>query len=226
MTRRDGSTAGNGAHRVGVGIRVGIGVEPAERDAPRRAAGRPRRCGDAGGGPGARLRRRPRSAVALPGRPEATTGAAEVLRHPVAPHLSRARARCSPPRTWPGRRCGRRRDGPARGGAISSRLVPVMPYLTGLGRDTPEAARLLSAVDAARPQDAPLVPGHPRHRPRPPTHRRGLGPACGPSSTASTPRASPPTWSRPRRATSRSTGTTGSRSPGRSARHAAGRRCG
>ncbi|HVA04671.1 MAG TPA: GNAT family N-acetyltransferase [Acidimicrobiales bacterium] len=31
------------------------------------------------------------------------------------------------------------------------RLVPVMPYLTGLGRDTPEAARLLSAVDAARP---------------------------------------------------------------------------
>lgn len=33
------------------------------------------------------------------------------------------------------------------------RLVPVMPYLTGLGRDTPEAARLLSAVDAARPQD-------------------------------------------------------------------------
>ena len=33
------------------------------------------------------------------------------------------------------------------------RLVPVMPYLTGLGRDTPEAARLLSAVDAARPQE-------------------------------------------------------------------------
>jgi ribosomal protein S18 acetylase RimI-like enzyme len=33
------------------------------------------------------------------------------------------------------------------------RLVPVMPYLTGLGRDTPEAARLLTAVDAARPQD-------------------------------------------------------------------------
>jgi ribosomal protein S18 acetylase RimI-like enzyme len=32
------------------------------------------------------------------------------------------------------------------------RLVPVMPYLTGLGRDTPEAARLLSAVDAARPE--------------------------------------------------------------------------
>jgi len=34
------------------------------------------------------------------------------------------------------------------------RLVPVMPYLTGLGRDTPEAARLLSAVDAARPREA------------------------------------------------------------------------
>jgi ribosomal protein S18 acetylase RimI-like enzyme len=34
------------------------------------------------------------------------------------------------------------------------RLVPVMPYLTGLGRDTPEAARLLSAVDAARPHEA------------------------------------------------------------------------
>jgi ribosomal protein S18 acetylase RimI-like enzyme len=33
------------------------------------------------------------------------------------------------------------------------RLVPVMPYLTGLGRDTPEAARLLSAVDAARPRE-------------------------------------------------------------------------
>jgi len=33
------------------------------------------------------------------------------------------------------------------------RLVPVMPYLTGLGRDAPEAARLLSAVDAARPRD-------------------------------------------------------------------------
>ncbi len=33
------------------------------------------------------------------------------------------------------------------------RLVPVMPYLTGLGRDTPEAARLLSAVDAARPEE-------------------------------------------------------------------------
>jgi ribosomal protein S18 acetylase RimI-like enzyme len=33
------------------------------------------------------------------------------------------------------------------------RLVPVMPYLTGLGRDTAEAARLLSAVDAARPQE-------------------------------------------------------------------------
>ena len=31
------------------------------------------------------------------------------------------------------------------------RLVPVMPYLAGLGRDTPEASRLLSAVDAARP---------------------------------------------------------------------------
>ena len=34
-----------------------------------------------------------------------------------------------------------------------ARLVPVVPYLTGLGRDAPEAARLLSAVDAARPQD-------------------------------------------------------------------------
>ena len=33
------------------------------------------------------------------------------------------------------------------------RLVPVVPYLTGLGRDAPEAARLLSAVDAARPRD-------------------------------------------------------------------------
>jgi ribosomal protein S18 acetylase RimI-like enzyme len=33
------------------------------------------------------------------------------------------------------------------------RLAPVVPYLTGLGRDTPEAARLLTAVDAARPQD-------------------------------------------------------------------------
>jgi ribosomal protein S18 acetylase RimI-like enzyme len=33
------------------------------------------------------------------------------------------------------------------------RLVPVVPYLTGLGRDAPEAARLLSAVDAARPQE-------------------------------------------------------------------------
>ena len=35
-----------------------------------------------------------------------------------------------------------------------ARLVPVVPYLTGLGRDAPEAARLLSAVDAARPQDS------------------------------------------------------------------------
>jgi len=34
-----------------------------------------------------------------------------------------------------------------------ARLVPVVPYLTGLGRDAPEAARLLSAVDAARPQE-------------------------------------------------------------------------
>jgi ribosomal protein S18 acetylase RimI-like enzyme len=33
------------------------------------------------------------------------------------------------------------------------RLVPVLPYLTGLGRDTPEAARLLTAVDAARPRE-------------------------------------------------------------------------
>jgi ribosomal protein S18 acetylase RimI-like enzyme len=33
------------------------------------------------------------------------------------------------------------------------RLMPVMPYLTGLGRDTPEAARMLSAVDAARPTE-------------------------------------------------------------------------
>ena len=33
------------------------------------------------------------------------------------------------------------------------RLVPVVPYLTGLGRDTAEAARLLTAVDAARPRE-------------------------------------------------------------------------
>jgi ribosomal protein S18 acetylase RimI-like enzyme len=32
------------------------------------------------------------------------------------------------------------------------RLVPIVPYLTGLGRDTAEAARLLTAVDAARPR--------------------------------------------------------------------------
>ena len=33
-----------------------------------------------------------------------------------------------------------------------ARLLPVVPYLTGLGRDGPEAARLLAAVDAARPR--------------------------------------------------------------------------
>ena len=33
------------------------------------------------------------------------------------------------------------------------RLLPVVPYLTGLGRDGAEAARLLSAVDAARPRE-------------------------------------------------------------------------
>ena len=31
------------------------------------------------------------------------------------------------------------------------RLLPVVPYLSGLGRDSAEAARLLAAVDAARP---------------------------------------------------------------------------
>ena len=34
-----------------------------------------------------------------------------------------------------------------------ARLLPVVPYLTGLGRDSAEAARLLSAVDAARPRE-------------------------------------------------------------------------
>ncbi|HUY22159.1 MAG TPA: GNAT family N-acetyltransferase [Acidimicrobiales bacterium] len=32
-------------------------------------------------------------------------------------------------------------------------LVPVLPYLVGLGRDTPDAARMLAAVDAARPRE-------------------------------------------------------------------------
>ena len=34
-----------------------------------------------------------------------------------------------------------------------ARLLPVVPYLAGLGRDSAEAARLLSAVDAARPRE-------------------------------------------------------------------------
>ncbi len=91
------------------------------------------------------------------------------------------------------------------------RLVPVMPYLTGLGRDTPEAARLLSAVDAARPQDphwylATLGTD-------PDRQRTGVGSALiavGPR-PASTPKGSPRTWSLPRRAISPSTGNTGSR---------------
>ena len=33
-----------------------------------------------------------------------------------------------------------------------ARLLPVVPYLTGLGRDGPEAVRLLTAVDGARPR--------------------------------------------------------------------------
>ena len=33
------------------------------------------------------------------------------------------------------------------------RLVPVLPYLVGLGRDASEAARLLAAVDSARPRE-------------------------------------------------------------------------
>ncbi|HUI03465.1 MAG TPA: GNAT family N-acetyltransferase [Acidimicrobiales bacterium] len=34
-----------------------------------------------------------------------------------------------------------------------ARLLPVVPYLAGLGRDGAEAARLLGAVDAARPRE-------------------------------------------------------------------------
>ena len=34
-----------------------------------------------------------------------------------------------------------------------ARLLPVVPCLAGLGRDSAEAARLLSAVDAARPRE-------------------------------------------------------------------------
>jgi ribosomal protein S18 acetylase RimI-like enzyme len=33
-----------------------------------------------------------------------------------------------------------------------ARLLPVVPYMTGLGRDSVEAARLLAAVDGARPR--------------------------------------------------------------------------
>ena len=48
---------------------------------------------------------------------------------------------------------GAARTGPAPGMARPRRtLLPVMPYLAGLGRDTAEASRLLTAVDAARPK--------------------------------------------------------------------------
>src|ERR1700688_99444 len=43
--------------------------------------------------------------------------------------------------------------GAGRGWRDLMRLVPVVPYLTGLGRDTAEPARLLTAVDAARPRE-------------------------------------------------------------------------
>ena len=91
--------------------------------------------------------------MAVPGRPQAPAGPAQVLLHSAAPHVSRA-----------GR--GVHDAGISAGAAMWSapgrarpgwrdlvRLVPVVPYLTGLGRDAPEAARLLSAVDAARPQE-------------------------------------------------------------------------
>jgi len=45
-------------------------------------------------------------------------------------------------------------DTPRPGWADLLRLVPVLPYLTGLGRRLPDAARLLGAVDRARPRQA------------------------------------------------------------------------
>ncbi len=43
-------------------------------------------------------------------------------------------------------------DGTCPGPCDLLHLLPVVPYLLGLGRDVPDAARLLAAVDNARPR--------------------------------------------------------------------------
>ena len=63
---------------------------------------------------------------------------------------------------------------------------------------------------------AALVSGHPRHRSSTVNAPGWARRSCEPSSTTSTPRACPRTWSPPRRATSPSTDRTVSRSPARS----------
>ena len=84
-------------------------------------------------------------------------------------------ARCARPRTWPARPCGRRRAGPGPGwrGPGAPRARRALSHRPGARR--PEAARLLAAVDAARPGT-----------------RTGIWPPSAP-----TPTASAPAWGRP-----------------------------
>ena len=66
------------------------------------------------------------------------------------------------------------------------------------------------------PEGAALVPRRARHRPGPPGQGHRLAPCSRRCSTAATPRAYRPSWSRRRSRTSRSTSATGSRSRARS----------
>ena len=135
-------------------------------------------------------------------------------------------ARCGPPRTMPAPPCGPPPRCARPGWTDLVRLVPVVPYLSRPGAARPDVVRLLAAVDRARPTDMhwylATLGTDPEHQ------GTGVGSSlcCGRRSTASTPRASPPTSSRPRRAISPSTAVTGSRSPGRSTPRGEGRRCG
>ena len=129
----------------------------------------PRRRGDPGGGPGARLRRRPGAPMAVSRRPAASARTAGLLRHPAPAHLSRA---------WR----GVHDRGPGRRGAVVA-AGPGPPGLAGPGaprarhavshRTRPRRAGSGPVALRRRRGAAPgpaLVPGHARDRPRSPTH--------------------------------------------------------
>ena len=90
------------------------------------------------------------------------------------------------------------------------RLVPVMPYLTGLGETRPRPL-VCSARSTRRAPRTALVLGDPRNRSGPATKRSRFRVAADPCSTTSTWRGSPPIWSHRRRPISPSTTNTGSR---------------